>query len=149
MENEAKIHTCYVASYFAQLINSKYSQAQWSAISSGYAVTTNFHGIDVPVGQPVWAIAGTTDSSITEIIFSWLDPDGNPVETEPVENTGFVTICPSDAPQEVKDWTAANDDATVWYASSELFAPSQVGDWTVKATFIGATGPQSARTPEQ
>jgi len=36
--------------------------AQWAAIKdSGYAVTTNWHGVDVPIGQDVIATAGTTD----------------------------------------------------------------------------------------
>ena len=48
---------------------------------------------------------------------------------------------PPNAPQEVKNWAANHHGIKVWYAQ-DSHIPDQVGDWTVKVTFYGATGPK-------
>lgn len=46
----------------------------WSALGSGYAITTDWQGVDVPVGTVVTATAGTTDESVGQhgyAVFLW------------------------------------------------------------------------------
>lgn len=121
------------------------AQAQWSAINSGYAVTTNYHGIEAPVGETVIATAGTTDNSVTKITFSWLNPYDNEVSYHEVLKADFdlheTPYYPTDSPQEVKDWAEKYPYTEVWYAQ-DTHTHDQVGDWTVKVTFYGATGPK-------
>lgn len=35
-----------------------------TAIKSGYAIIKDWHGVDVPLGEPIAARAGTTDLSV-------------------------------------------------------------------------------------
>ncbi|MEM3759517.1 MAG: hypothetical protein QXZ02_00215, partial [Candidatus Bathyarchaeia archaeon] len=51
------------------------ANAQWSALSSSYAITTNWHGKEVPLGESVTAWAGTTDPNVQEVLFRWKRPD--------------------------------------------------------------------------
>jgi len=53
------------------------AHAHWSAINSGYAVTTNWHGKEVPLGQSVTAWAGTTNSSVYQVEFKWKNKTGH------------------------------------------------------------------------
>ena len=48
-----------------------------SSISSGYDVTTDYHGLDVPPGTLVTATATSTDTAVTGVTFIWKDPDDN------------------------------------------------------------------------
>jgi len=90
------------------------------SLASGYYVTTNWHGVDVPIGAEVTATAKTTDSSIKEVRFEWLNPAGEIVYTEtvPVQDTG-----------DYYNWKR------VYFASSK-YTPEELGDWAVKANFI-------------
>jgi len=83
-----------------------------AGITSSYAVTTNYHGIDVPPGAEVTATATTTDPTVTGVTFIWKDPDNN--EQRRV------------------------DDNTVPYTDS--FTPNIIGDWGVQAIFHGPNG---------
>ncbi len=127
------------------LANAKIAQAQWSALtSSGYGVTTNWHGEDVPIGEEVTAFAGTTDSEVTEVKFIWLDPVGNPVseleETVPVGSGILTPTVPSGVPQEIADWAWDNQGIIVYYAISSPITPDVIGDWAVQANFLDAEG---------
>ena len=123
--------------------NTNIAQAQWPAISSGYAVTTDWHGEDVLIGESVTATAGTTDSNVTQVEFRWLDPGGN------VEFGGgiFVDVfgpyttpdVPPNVPQEVIDWAVDHPGVDVWYANN-IQTPEILGDWGVQALFHAGSG---------
>jgi hypothetical protein len=103
--------------------------AQWSAISSGYAVTTDYHGEEVPLGALVTALAGTTDADIDNVTFLWKYPDENVVYTEanvPVWSNG-----------------STYDGKLIYYATSS-YTPDVLGDWGVQALFIGEDGKTKA-----
>ena len=117
----------------------------WSAITTGYAVTSNYQGKDVPPGQTVVVTAGTTDLSITNIVFRWHDPDNNTVWQDNVTVTGPLTApnVPSNVPQEVKEWANNNIGTEYLYAQSS-HAPTTIGDWGVQVFFIGEDGTTKA-----
>lgn len=113
--------------------------AQWSAIKdSGYAVTTNWHGEDVPLGEPVTAWAGTTNPEVIKVEFKWHDP-------APAENLVWdvnITVfgpyetpdVPSNVPQEIIDWAEKYPGYTIWYADNTQ-TPDVLGDWGIQAFF--------------
>jgi len=51
------------------LISVSLTYAQWDALKSGYAVTTNYQGKEVPPGTRVTATAGTTDEKVINVTF--------------------------------------------------------------------------------
>lgn len=113
--------------------------AQWPAITTGYAVTTNWHGIDVPAGQEVIVTAGTTDPNVKTINFTWKTPGGVTVWSEIVPVIGPLVapdVPPYKVPQEVVDWANNNHGVTYWYAQSS-HTPTEAGDWGVQARFLG------------
>lgn len=120
--------------------------ARWSAIKeTGYAVTSNWQGIDVPLGAEVVATAGTTDMSITSIVFRWHDPGDNTVWEDPVAVSGPLVTpnVPPDIPPEVQEWADDNPGVSYLYAQSAQ-VPNMVGDWGVQAFFIGPDGKSRA-----
>ena len=96
-------------------------QAQWSALVSGYAVTTNYHGKDVPPGTLVIATAGTTDASVKTVTFYWKYPN---------DTVAYVVADVS---------VAANgttwDGKLIYYAQSSYTPITPTGDWGVQAVF--------------
>jgi len=119
------------------------SYAQWDAINSGYGITTNWHGKEVPLGESVTAWAGTRDSNVTAILFRWKRPDES-VYAE-CNNTSLVKCdnaaeIPSDAPEEIKDWAEKNRDKFPIWIATNTQTPDTYGNWTVKAYFIGPGG---------
>ena len=89
-------------------------------IPSDYDITTNYHGVNVPPGTEVTAIATTTDLTVTGVTFFWKDPDENIKYSEYVDtDTSSV--------QNIKE-----------YSSS--YTPDIVGDWGVQAIFHGPDG---------
>lgn len=103
-------------------------KAQWSAINSGYAVTTNYHGIEVPPGTLVTATAGTTDTNVKNVTFLWKSPDKTVAYEEdvPVTSNG-----------------STYEGKPIYYAQSS-YRPDVLGDWGVQALFIGEGGTQKA-----
>jgi len=127
------------------IVTSTVVQAQWSALNSGYAITTNYHGIDVPLGESVTAWAGTTmpdgPGSVVKVRFIWKDPDEN-VVWDPFDTTldKYTTPAyPPGAPQEIIDWATNHPGIDVWYATDEQ-TPAVYGDWGVQAEFWGPGG---------
>lgn len=98
------------------------AQANWSEIASGYAITCDWHGVDILPGTLVTATAGTTDASVSTITFQWKDPADNIVKTETIDVAS--------------NGTTYNDKLVYWAHSS--YAPDSIGKWTVKAIFNGA-----------
>lgn len=105
-------------------------QAGWSALNSGYAVTTDYHGKDVLPGTTVTATAGTTDPDVTSVTFKWKAPDETVVftETVPVTDSG-------------EKWNGK----PIYCAQSSYTIPSVLGDWGVQAFFIGEGGKKKAQ----
>jgi len=103
--------------------------AQWSAINSGYAVTTNYHGKDVPPGALVTATAGTTDTDVKNVTFLWKFPN--------------KTIAYMEA--NVLVWSNGStwDGKLIYYATSS-YRPDTIGEWGVQAFFIGDGGETKA-----
>jgi hypothetical protein len=117
--------------------------AQWSPIkTSGYAVTTNWHGTDVPLGEIIIATAGTTDPDVTHVEFIWRNSSGI-VWDENVTVSGPLTTpdVPSDVPPEVIDWATNNQGIKYWYAQNKHI-PNALGEWGVQAMFHNATKPK-------
>jgi hypothetical protein len=96
-----------------------YAESTEGSLSSGYYITTNWHGIDVPLGAEVTATAKTTDHDVDKVTFVWLDPEEhtNWTDTVPVQPDGTY------------------HGKTV-YSASSTHTPEEVGDWTVKALFV-------------
>jgi len=105
--------------------------APLSTLGTGYAVTSDYHGIDVMIGSPVNATALTLDSTINRITFKWNAPNG----------TEGVWIDVWDLPLLTDGMGTWNNGtmATIRYAYS-IHNPDSVGDWGVKVLFQGPNG---------
>ena len=143
---EMKLRFAVFVILFASLFifsNTNVAQAGWNAINSGYAVTTNYHGLDAPLGEEIVATAGTTDHDVTQVEFIWLDPDEEEIHSETL-GLSWPPTPPASVPQEVIDWAQNNPGVEVGYAQSTLESDSVavIGWFTVKAIFHGPTGPK-------
>jgi hypothetical protein len=114
-----------------------FAQAQWPAIkNSGYAITTNWHGIDVPPGSTIVATAGTTDLTVTKIRFLWHAPDGTDPFDETINIIPLTTpAVPPNVPPELTNWAIANPGVQYLYAQSTHGATIE-GDWGIQAFFL-------------
>jgi hypothetical protein len=113
--------------------------AQWSAINSGYAATTNWHGIDVPIGENVTATAGTTDLNVTHIRFIWRDPDGTVWKNETKSVSNYTAPeHPPNVPDEVIEWALENN-GTEYLCAQSWYEPDIVGEWGIQAIFYNVT----------
>ncbi len=82
---------------------------------SGYCVTSDFHGILVPLGTTVNVMAFTTDTSVTRVRFIWNAPDGTiPFDT--------IDTTPTTAPSGANRFDSINTVAIE-------------GSWGVRAIF--------------
>lgn len=123
------------------LANTNSVQADWNAMNSGYAVTTDYHGQDVPISAPVTATAGTTNPAVT-VNFTWLRPDGTK-RSSVIVTTLSPQIPTTNVPQELTDYFNDGRNSTTVYFAQNATTADQAGWWTVKAEFIGVTGPQN------
>jgi len=103
-------------------------RAQWSALNSGYAVTTDYHGAEegVPLGTTVNATAGTKNFHIISVEFRWLPPPES--GEEPINHT--VTEYSEETDPEFGHILVFRDS----------YEPMIVGDWGVQAIFHNETG---------
>lgn len=94
------------------------------SLESGYGVTSNWHGIDVPPGANVVVTAMTTDAKVDHVIFVWKNPAGQIIwaDIESVYTNG-----------------TEYDGKLVYYANS-THKPEALGDWGVKAIFVDLNG---------
>lgn len=106
----------------------------WSrtSIKSGYAVTTDWHGVEVPIGEPVTARAGTTDPSIVKVWFRWLLP--NDTEAWP--------------PIEVTEYTLDTWEGKTVRVFLNTQIPDELGDWGVQGVFYDEGGHGQGPIPE-
>jgi hypothetical protein len=107
-----------VSSSLVLLVNATPASNEGS-LNSGYAVTNNYHGIDVPSGAQVIVTAMSTDSDVDYVIFTWKNAAGDVV----YEDTVNVFT----------NGTKFNGK-TIRYAIS-IHAPNSLGDWGVQARF--------------
>lgn len=113
------------------------AEAQWPAIKeSGYAVTTNWHGIDVPPWSTVVATAGTTDLSVLQVRFEWHAPDGTTPFDEWVAVSSLSTPnVPLNVPQEVIDWANGEPAGTQYLYAQSTHVVNIIGDWGIQGKF--------------
>jgi hypothetical protein len=79
-----------------------------------YGISTNWEGVDVPMGATVIATAKTTNSHVDHIEFIWIDPNGHTVKTETK--------------------TVAFDGS--YYKAESNYVPTILGPWAIKAKFL-------------
>ncbi len=107
--------------------------APWETLETGYAVTTDHHGVDVLPGTPVTVIAGTLDPEVVNVTFRWHMPN----ETVRWEVTKSV------ASNETKGKWNNGTEALIYYANDTQI-PDVFGDWGIQAFFRGASGTEKA-----
>lgn len=120
----------------------------WSALSSGYAVTSNYQGIPVwPLPQDVTVTAGTTEHpsvnrvpqfpDVTQVRFRWMPPadSGLPEWFSPPL---------SDPPLDLYDGGEdyEDQDGILWdiYIAEDTQTVKAMGDWGVQAWFYDSEG---------
>jgi hypothetical protein len=116
--------------------------AQWSAINSGYAVTTNWHGQEVPFGASVTAWAGTNNSEVYQVEFLWKNATDHVIFVNITNLVNYTTPnYPPDAPEEIINWATNSKNAGVkiWYANNTQI-PNSMGNWTVQVFFYAPGG---------
>jgi len=110
--------------------------APWETLGTGYAITSNHHGVDVPPGTPVTVTAGTLDPSVVQVTFRWHEPpDGNgPVAWEDV-----VNVSPNGT---MGEWN--NGSSTLIFYAQNTHVPDELGDWGVQVFFQDSTGTEKS-----
>ena len=94
-------------------------------LSTGYAVTSNWHGKDVPSGTDVVVTAMTTDAKVDHVLFVWKNP---------ADQTVWVDI------EAVEPNGTKYDDAKLIYYATSTHKPETLGDWGVQAIFVDLDG---------
>ncbi|MEM3824270.1 MAG: hypothetical protein QXH87_04980, partial [Candidatus Bathyarchaeia archaeon] len=123
--------------------NVNVAEAQFSAINSDYAVTTNKHGQPVLIGEKVTAWAGTTNQSVYMVRFTWKNETNHIIFEENISN--FVSYTtpdyPPDAPPELIKWAikGRNEGIPILYFNNTQI-PNQLGNWTVQVFFYAPGG---------
>lgn len=110
------------------LVNVAY--APWSTLGTGYAITSNYHGIDVPPGTPVTITAGTLDHSVTQVTFRWHFPNGTAAWAD--------IVVPVSANGTQGAWN--NGTVVDILYAQDTRIPTVMGDWGVQAFFQDSTG---------
>lgn len=107
--------------------------APWSTLGTGYAITSNYHGIDVFPGTPITITAGTLDSNVMNVTFRWHMPNDTVrwEETVPVTANGTVD-----------QWNNGTSAPVLCAQSTRV--PDVLGDWGVQAFFQDSTGKEKA-----
>jgi len=116
----------------------------WSAIDSGYAITTNYFGQEVvpPLDPPLEAKVGVLTElfnslDVYEVRVDLRDPDDNVVDSATIAAAAFLDgTSPQGAPIKYA-WTGPLEPAT-WV----------VGDYSVKAYFFAEDGKELANTED-
>lgn len=109
------------------MINLAY--APWSTLGTGYAITSNVHGIDVLPGTLVVVTAGSLDPNVARVTFRWHMPNNTVARevTVPVFTNGTTG-----------QWN--NGDTSLIRYAVDSYRPEETGDWGVQAFFQGRTG---------
>ena len=99
--------------------------AAYPSLASGYAVDSNFHGVNVPPGSTVVVTAYTTDMTVDRVTFIWRYPDSGIAFGPEVDSSAVAG-----------DLYEGNPVNTF----SSTHTVSVVGDWGVQALFQGPDG---------
>ena len=102
--------------------------ASYNSLTSGYRVTTDRHGEEVPLATPVTAWAGTTNMNVDEVKFRWLRPNGS--EYVVVAVTTFT----------MGTWVDSHGVTHAVREFNNTQTPDVVGDWGVQGIFYGDEG---------
>jgi hypothetical protein len=125
------------------LVGGNIAHAQWSALNSGYAVTTNWHGEVVPIGESITAWAGTNNTEVYKVEFKWKNETEHVVFDENVTNFVQYTTpsYPPDVPQEIINWATdpKNANVIIKYANNTQI-PDALGNWSVQVFFYAPGG---------
>jgi len=118
------------------LILSSVVYAPWTTLGTGYAITSNVHGMDILPYTPVTVTAGTLDSNVVQVTFRWHRPAGSvlppiPDVTKPVYTNTTMG-----------QWNNGTW-ALIRYANDTKI-PDEIGDWGVQAFFRGPDGKSRA-----
>jgi len=108
--------------------------APWSTLGTGYAITSNYHGVDVPLGIPVTVTAWTLDHNVVNVTFRWHMPNETVrwEVTVPVSPTGTNGT-----------WNKDGTSAEILTANNTQI-PDVLDDWGVQAFFQDSTGKDRA-----
>jgi hypothetical protein len=128
---KGKLLTIGFSTVIVSLLLCSVVHASWSTLETGYAVTSNWEGIQIQSGTPVTLTAGTLDSTVTSVTFRWVGPpDGSGDclldETVPVYTNGTIGHWENGTAAEIR------------YAES-TYEISQ-GLWNVQIIFSNAEG---------
>ncbi len=99
--------------------------AAYPSLGSGYAVDSNFHGINVPQGSNVIVTAYTTNMDVYQVTFLWKYPNETISFGPEVDNTPVAG--------ELYEGKPVN-------TFSSTHSVDVVGDWGVQALFQGSGG---------
>lgn len=130
---KARLTAFVISVILGSLFLSSAVYAPWTTLGTGYAIKTNYHGIDVPPYTPVTATAGTLDSGVVNVTFRWHMPNDT-VRWEisvPVWKNG------------TKGQWNNGTETFIWYAN-DTQTPDVIGDWGVQAFFTGPDGKDRA-----
>ena len=116
----------FVASSAILLANAQPPEDQEGSLGSGYYVTSDWHGIDTPLGTDVHVKAYTTDQGVTQVTFIWRNGAGDEVYGPDVVTT--------------KSTDGEYGGLTVYVFEAPAHAPDSIGDWGVQAIFQGPDG---------
>lgn len=103
--------------------------APWSTLGTGYAITSNYHGIDIPPGTPVTVTAGTLDSNVVNVTFRWHMPNGT---------VRWEVVVPVFTNGTTGQWN--NGTIVLIRYAQDTQIPDVLGDWGVQAFFQDSTG---------
>jgi hypothetical protein len=140
IELKHKLSIAIVSIGLQLLVFISVAYAPWSTLGTGYAVTSDYHGIDVIIGNPVNVTAGTLDPSIYQVTFKWNAPNG----TEGVWIDVFTPLVTNGSKGR---WGSSGVWVLIHYAWS-VHTPDSIGDWGVKVLFQGPDGTTKENTDE-
>jgi hypothetical protein len=112
--------------FLSSCIAMVYATNSWGSLSSGYAVTSNYHGKDVPSGATVVVTTMTTDAKVDHVIFVWKNPAGQMIWAD------FAKVYTNGT-------TYEKNGKPIYYATS-THKPEALGDWGVQAIFVDLNG---------
>jgi hypothetical protein len=101
-------------------------EEQEGSLASGYYITSDWHGIDTPLGTDVHVKAYTTDVGVTYATFIWRNAAKDEVYGPDVVNT--------------RSTDGEYGGKTVYVFEAPVHAPDSIGDWGVQVIFQGPTG---------
>lgn len=99
--------------------------AAYPSLTTGYAIDSNYHGINVPLGANVIVTAYTTDMEVYQVTFLWKYPNGTVVFGPEVDSTPVAG--------ELYEGNAVN-------TFSSTHSVDVKGDWGVQALFQSQDG---------